>query len=72
MDANEWREECNYISGVVTDKRGIVKECNYDRACFSRYCQMQRDSAEREGFYDAATYIQECMDDLAAIEKGEM
>ena len=64
-DANFWREECNYIS-KVTDKKGRVKEMNNSTGTFRRYCEMQRDQAEREGFYDAATYIQECLDDLPA------
>jgi hypothetical protein len=63
MNANDWREECNYISDV-TDKRGNVKEMNYDKATFVRYCEMQRDVATREGFHDTAQYIQHCLDDL--------
>lgn len=61
---NRWREECNYIERV-TAERGKVREMNYDRATFVRYCEMQRDAATREGFHDTATYIQHCLDDLA-------
>lgn len=63
FDANWWREECEYISSV-TDKLGNVKEMNYNLNTFLRYCKMQRDRAEHEGFYDSAQYIQHCIDDL--------
>ena len=62
-DAAMWTGECRYIS-AVTDKKGNVREMNFDKATFVRYCEMQRDSAERNGFYDSATYIQHCIDDL--------
>lgn len=71
--ANDWREECNYISNTIAhmdetinpaQRRAILRNFNGDRACFVRYCEMQRDDAERHGFYDAALYIQECIDDL--------
>lgn len=62
MNANEWREECNYIDTVsITRKLGNF---NNDIACFIRYCEMQRDTAEKQGFFDAALFIQECIDDL--------
>jgi hypothetical protein len=64
-DANWWREECNYISRVM-DRGGRVKEMNNSPATFRRYCEMQRDAAERDGVFDAATYIQEIIDDLPA------
>lgn len=64
-DANWWREECNYISRVM-DRGGRVKEMNSSPATFRRYCEMQRDAAERDGVFDAATYIQEVIDDLPA------
>lgn len=67
-DANWWRQECNYIDGVAA-KGGKVAEMNNSTATFRRYCEMQRNSAEREGFYDAATYIQEVIDDLPATRK---
>jgi hypothetical protein len=71
--ANDWREECNYI-GAATDAiphhgaraAASLRNFNGDRACFIRYCAMQRDDAERNGFHDAALYIQECIDDLTA------
>jgi hypothetical protein len=74
MTANDWRDECNYISATTEDiKHGArhvraraLASFNGDRACFLRYCAMQRDDAERCGFYDAALYIQECIDDLTA------
>lgn len=67
-DSNWWREECNYISSV-TDKKGRVKEMNNDPAIFRRYAEMQRDLAESDGAYDAATYIQQCIDDLPVTRK---
>lgn len=59
----QWREECNYIDRVA-DKKGAVPEMNNDKATFVRYCEMQRDSATRDGQDDAATYIQHVLDDL--------
>ena len=59
----EWQAECRYISDV-TDKKGNVPEMNNDKATFIRYCEMQLADAERQGFYDTATYIQHCLDDL--------
>lgn len=67
-DANFWREECNYIA-AVTDKKGRVPAMNNSTATFRRYCEMQRNTAEREGFFDTATYIQECIDDLPATRE---
>lgn len=61
--AFEWSQECTYISNV-TDKRGNVAEMNRDKSVFVTYCEMQRDAATRDGQHDAATYIQECLDDL--------
>jgi hypothetical protein len=65
MNVNEWREECNYISDTTDNMRrgklGIA--FNSDPKCFVRYLVMQRDSAKREGFDDAAQYIQHCIDD---------
>jgi hypothetical protein len=63
MKLSQWVEECKYISDV-TDKRGNVREMNNDKSTFIRYCEMQRAAAEREGFFDTALYIQECIDDL--------
>lgn len=61
--ADDWRVECVYIANA-TDKKGKLPAFNNSTAVFRRYCEMQRDSAERNGFFDAATYIQECIDDL--------
>lgn len=63
MNATDWKTECVYIAHV-TDVRGNVSEFNHDRECFTRYCEMQRDTATREGFLDTATYIQHCIDDM--------
>ena len=63
-DENWWREECNYISGVTSDTGGVEPGFNNDAHCFIRYCQMQRDTATRDGFHDAAQYIQHCVDDI--------
>ena len=63
QQAIDWVNECKYIS-AVTDKRGHVAEMNYDTATFVRYCEMQRDTATREGRPDTAQYIQHCIDDL--------
>jgi hypothetical protein len=59
----EWKAECVYIA-EVTHKLGDVKEMNFDCATFVRYCEMQQQSAERDGQYDAAEYIGHCIDDL--------
>ena len=59
----EWQSETRYISDV-TDKCGIVPEMNNDKATFIRYCEMQKAAAEKDGFHDAATTIQHCIDDL--------
>jgi hypothetical protein len=61
--SQDWTDECRYIS-EVTDKKGRVKEMNYDKAVFVKYCVMQRDAATKQGFFDSATYIQHCIDDL--------
>ena len=59
----DWTDECRYIS-EVTDKRGNVKEMGYSKATFLTYCEMQLAAARRQGRFDSATYIQECIDDL--------
>jgi hypothetical protein len=69
MNANDWRQECNYISDAMDDmllRHRMPRGFNNDPACFMRYCIMQRDSATHEGFYDAAQYIQHCIDDQEA------
>jgi hypothetical protein len=58
-----WQAECGYIS-LIADKQGKTKEFNFDTDCFLRYCEMQRDQAEKQGFFDSAEYIQHCIDDL--------
>lgn len=60
-----WQQECRYISEVM-DKGAQVREMNYDKGTFTRYCEMQKASAEREGFFDAAEYIGHVLDDLSA------
>lgn len=59
----EWSRECNYLSAVA-DRQGLVKEMNFDRATFVRYCEMQQHLAKRDGQYDAAEYIGHVIDDL--------
>lgn len=59
----EWAQECNYVSKVA-EKRGQVKEMNFDTETFVRYCEMQRDMATRAGRDDAAVYIQHVIDDM--------
>ena len=61
----EWCEECQYID-LVAEKNGAVLAMNHDKSTFIRYCEMQRDSATRDGQYDAATHIQHVLDDLNA------
>jgi hypothetical protein len=60
-----WVQECQYIA-QVTEKKGDVPAMNRDLPTFIRYCEMQRDTASREGFDDSAQYIQHCLDDLRA------
>lgn len=67
MNVSEWREECAYIGDTTTSALAgtdPLAAFNGDPACFMRYCEMQRNSAEREGFDDAAQYIQHCLDDM--------
>jgi len=59
----EWQKECRFI-GVCTEFKGKMEQFNNDKECFLRYCRMQRDRANVEGFFDTALYIQECIDDL--------
>lgn len=71
--AFEWQRECDYISKVTTDctltarmeRHPSMRSFNFDKACLVRYCEMQRDAASRDGQFDAATFIQSCIDDLA-------
>lgn len=62
----KWANECRYIEDVM-DKNAQVSEMNFDKEVFLRYCEMQRDTANRETQYDAITFIQHVIDDL----KGE-
>ena len=67
MNIGEWREECVYIGDTtasVIAGTDPLTNFNGSKECFIRYCKMQRDSAEREGFHDTAQYIQHCIDDL--------
>lgn len=69
MNAYEWKKECIFISDVTDNaQQGIVGgDFNDSLECFISYCIMQRNSAEREGFYDSAQYIQHCIDDLEGL-----
>jgi hypothetical protein len=58
----DWQAECGYIS-LAADKKGKIREFNFDTDCFIRYCEMQRDAADKQGFFDSAEYIQQCIDD---------
>lgn len=70
--AFDWSRECEYISHVTDkclrtdrgEKHPEMRNFNFDRACFIRYCEMQRTSATRDGHHDSAQYIQHCIDDL--------
>lgn len=67
-DANQWREECAYISRV-TDQRGNVAEMNHSAEVFRDYLRMQQEAATREGFHDAAEYIGHCLDDMESANR---
>lgn len=64
---SQWVEECQYIDRVA-EKRGKVKEMNFDTETFLRYCEMQRDQAARQGRYDTAQYIDHVIDDLKELK----
>jgi hypothetical protein len=65
MNALDWTEECKYIAEQTEPfVRGWGPSEYEDKAQFLRYCTMQRNSATREKFHDAAQYIQHCMDDM--------
>lgn len=69
MNISEWREECVYISETTTSALAATDPLtlfNGNPSCFVRYCEMQRDTATREGFDDTAQYIQHCIDDMEA------
>lgn len=58
-----WVNECNYISDVTSNNGKCVK-MNNDKDTFIRYCTMQQQQAEKNGFFDAVEYIQQCIDEL--------
>lgn len=60
---HEWQEECRWIDRAAME-RGRIKSMNYDTTVFIRYCKMQRDSARRDGQFDAEQYIQHIINDL--------
>lgn len=70
--AFEWSQECTYISNTTDDvlcgspaaQSRALRNFSNDRACFVRYCEMQRDSAKRDSRDDSAQYIDHCIDDL--------
>ena len=64
--AQEWKEECAYISRV-TDLRGEVKEMGNDRGTFITYCRMARAKAMQQRCYDSAVYIEHCIDVLETL-----
>lgn len=65
MKLSEWVEECKYVAEQTEPfVRGWGPSEFEDCAQFTRYCEMQRDTATREGFHDSAQYIQHCLDDL--------
>ena len=61
-----WVQECTYISdttdvvlrGTAAARRAALKNFNGDKACFVRYCVMQKTNATRDGQYDSEQYIQ--------------
>ena len=59
-----WTRECEYICRT-TAIEGNVRNMNYDKMTFIRYCEMQKACAERESRGDVVQYIQHCLDDLA-------
>ena len=70
-----WQKECAYISqvtdnvlhGSASDKRRTLVNFSNNVDTLIRYCEMQRDFATKDGFFDSAQYIDHCIDDL----KGE-
>lgn len=62
-DPLHWVNECKYISRV-TNNNGKCDKMNNDKDTFIRYCTMQQSMAEKHGFFDAAEYIQQCIDEL--------
>lgn len=67
MNALEWKEECVYICETADSAMAgtdPLKNFSGNPSTFVRYCVMQRNSATREGFDDAAQYIQHIIDDM--------
>jgi hypothetical protein len=63
--SNRWREECSYIAKQLELVIAGYTATDFSNPqVFKRYCEMQRNSAKREGFDEAAQYIQWCLDDL--------
>lgn len=60
---HEWQKECEYIN-KVTIANGMVPEMNFCKDTFIRYCIMQQEAAERDKQFDAAAYIELCINDL--------
>ena len=67
MDTNDWREECNYITRAA-DRRGKIAEMGYDTAVFVRYCEMQRNAADKARLFDVVEYIQHVIDDMEGTQ----
>jgi len=71
-----WQKECAYISqvtdnvlrGSASDKRATLANFSGSTDTLIRYCEMQRDFAEKDGFFDSAQYIDHCIDDLKGIQ----
>jgi hypothetical protein len=70
-----WVNECAFISqvtdnvlhGSASDKYRTLESFSGNVDTLIRYCEMQRDFATKDGFFDSAQYIDHCIDDL----KGE-
>lgn len=66
MNDHEWQQECVYCA-TVADKRGNVREMNFNIRTFCTYLDMQSQQAAREGFDDAAEYIALILDDMLTL-----
>lgn len=65
--AEQWKTEVQWIEREA-DHKGRIASMNYDTPTFIRYCEMQRDAADRDGQFDAATSIQHVIDDMTMAE----
>lgn len=66
-DFEWWRTECAYISRQVDAFQKdsyVAREFNGDRTVLLEYMELQRNTAENDGRFDSASYIQHCIDDL--------